>query len=150
MVAHTLGAVLRGILVSLLVAAPSLLLPGHMTQATEMIALLAMLAGALTFAEYHSNFPSFVEFRDAPPINRIRFVALLVMIVFLTMMAKHHVQPSNATAIFAGLGALIGDMMDFPYSPARLVVMMLPAETPVRAIVSVRMASFMRSAGGKN
>ncbi len=47
MVAHMMGAVLRGVLVSLLVATPSLLLPGNFSHAPEMIALLAILAGVV-------------------------------------------------------------------------------------------------------
>ncbi len=47
------------------------------TDTTQIVALLALLAAVFTFVEYFSAYPSFVEFRNAPPFNRLRFVALV-------------------------------------------------------------------------
>lgn len=124
-----------------LVATPSLLLPGFTSDATEIVALLAILAGALTFAEYNTNFPSFVEFRDAPPLNRTRFVALFVMIFALTIICKHKYEPTAITTLFTELGALAGNMTDFPYSPVRLVILMLPNDISVATVDAVRIAA---------
>ena len=125
----------------MLVAAPSLLLPTVTTHATEMVALLAILAAMLTFVEYNSHFPSFVEFRDAPPLNRIRFIALFVTVVFLTIIVKHGYEQTNLTAVMAGYGARIGDWMDFPYSPVRLVILMLPYDAPTQTVDALRIAA---------
>ena len=132
---------MRGTLVALLVATPSLLLPGFATDAPEMVALLAILAGALTFMEYNTHFPSFVEFRDAPPLNRMRFVALFAMVFSLTVVVKHAYEPSTLTAVFAGIGTIVGNWIDFPYSPVRLVILMLPADISPATVDSVRMAA---------
>jgi hypothetical protein len=140
-IARFTGAALRGILVALLVATPSLLLPGFTSDATEMVALLALIAGALTFAEYNTEFPSFVEFRDAPPINRMRFVALALMFCTLTVIAKNAYEPTTFTRLVAGLGGMIGHAMDFPYSPVRLVLLMLPPDATQSTIDNVRVAS---------
>lgn len=126
---------------ALLVATPSLLLPAYTSDASEMIALLAILAGALTFAEYNTEFPSFIEFRDAPPLNRMRFVALFLMVLFLTMSAKHSYTPTTLTGLFAGLGGLIGYLADFPYSPVRLMVLMLPHDALSHTVNTVRVAA---------
>ncbi|MGR3677844.1 MAG: hypothetical protein ACU0AZ_07660 [Paracoccaceae bacterium] len=136
-----MGAVLRGILVALLIALPSILLPGYTIRSGEFVALMALLAAMLTIAEYSSSFPSFVEFRDAPPINRIRFASLFVIILLLSLMTKHVYEPSNFTALFAGLGYLLGNLMDFPYSPVRLVVLVLPSALPIETIHMARMAA---------
>lgn len=141
MFARITGAAMRGILVALLVATPSLLLPGYTSDATEMVALLAILAGVLTFAEYNTDFPSFIEFRDAPPMNRMRFVALFLMFFILTIAAKHSYSPTTMTGLFAGLSGLIGQLTDFPYSPVRLVILMLPAESLSHTVDSVRAAA---------
>ena len=135
------GAAMRGILVALLVATPSLLLPGYTSDATEMVALLAILAGALTFAEYNTDFPSFIEFRDAPPLNRMRFIALFTMFFLLTVIAKHTYEPTSLTGLFAGFGGLIGYLTDFPYSPVRLVLLMLPDDSSLQTISRVRVAA---------
>ena len=141
MFARTLGAALRGILVTVLVAMPSILLPGYTSGATEMVALLALLAGVLTFAEYNTEFPSFVEFRDAPPLNRMRFICLFAMFLLLTLFSKHSYEPTTLTGLVAGFGGLIGYLTDFPYSPVRLMVLMLPADAPSYVVNSIRVAA---------
>ncbi|GHF35729.1 hypothetical protein [Seohaeicola zhoushanensis] len=141
MIGRIAGAALRGLLVALLVATPSLLLPGSITDASEMIALLAILAGALTFAEYNTEFPSFIEFRDAPPLNRLRFFCLLAMFLVLTTITRHTTDPSGLTAFLTGLGGLIGHLTDFPYSPVRLAILMLPTEAGVQTVDAVRIAA---------
>lgn len=125
----------------MLVATPAMLLPGVTNTTMEMGALLALLAAMLTFVEYNSHFPSFVEFRDAPPLNRIRFVALFSTVLILTLITKHDFQPTNITALFAGFGAMIGAGLDFPYSPVRLVVLMVPADTSAQVIDMLRIAA---------
>lgn len=138
MLARFTGAALRGLLVALVVAVPSLLLP---VRAPEIATLLALVAGLLTFAEYNSSYPSIVEFRSAPPLNRLRYVALLVMVLALTLIAKHRVEPTNLTALVNGLGGLLGHWIDFPYSPVRLAVLMLPADAPAATVETLRTAA---------
>jgi len=141
--ARITGAAMRGILVALLVATPSLLLPGFTTDATEMIALLAILAGGLTFAEYNTDYPSFIEFRDAPPVNRLRFIALFLIFFLLTVIAKHAYEPTHLTGLIAGFGGLIGYLTDFPYSPVRLMILVLPDGSTPFTIDSMRIAAGM-------
>jgi hypothetical protein len=136
-----MGAATRGVLVSVLVATPSFVLPSHAVGATEIIVLLALLAGFLTFAEYNSSYPSIVEFRDAPPLNRVRFVSLCVMFFVLTLVAKHQFAPSNLTTLMSGLSQFVGRAADFPFSPVRLVVLMMPDNTPLATLVTVRAAA---------
>lgn len=134
---------MRGLLVALLVATPFLLLPSAASEAPEIIVLLALLAAVLTFVEYNATYPSFVEFRDAPPLNRIRFVALFAMVVALTLICKHAYEPSRMTALFSALGAMIGQAMDFPYSPVRLLVLMMHDDASPAVAQSVRNAAGM-------
>ncbi len=61
---------------------------------------MAILGGALTFAEYFSNYPSFVEFREAPPLNRMRFVAAMVIICLLSLLVRHPLDPNSLTLWF--------------------------------------------------
>ena len=67
------GAAARGLFVALLVLLPALVLPGVAADSTQISVLVALLAAFLTFVEYNSNFPSIMEFRDAPPFNRLLF-----------------------------------------------------------------------------
>ena len=92
------GAAMRALLVALMVATPSLLLPGG--AADEVVVLLALLAAALIFIEYNTHYPSFVEFRDAPPVNRLRFVSLLATVFVVTVICKHRVDPTTLKHYF--------------------------------------------------
>lgn len=122
----------------MLVATPSMLLPGVTNSAIEMGALLALLAAMLTFVEYNSYFPSFVEFRDAPPLNRIRFISLFATVLILTLVTKHNYDPTNLTTLFSRVGANIGGWLDFPYSPVRLVILMLPPDASSQTVEILR------------
>ena len=141
MFARFAGAAFRAVLVAVVLAVPSLLLPASVAGGPEIVTLLALVAGLLTFAEYNSNYPSIVEFRDAPPLNRMRFAALTAMVLALTLIAKHAAEPTNLTALFAGVGRMIGELADFPYSPVRLAVLMLPASAPPELLDAVRIAA---------
>ncbi|TMV07133.1 hypothetical protein FGK63_13565 [Ruegeria sediminis] len=141
MIARTSGAAIRGILVALMVLTPALYLPHSTANATEIVVFLAILAFILTFAEYNSAFPSFIEFRDAPPINRLRFVGLMSMVTFLTLICKHSYAPTTATTLFHGMGVLVANVVDFPYSPVRLVVLILPPQASPALIEMVRITA---------
>ena len=106
-------------MVALLVATPSLLLPETPSDTAQLVLVLAILASFMTFIEYSGRYPSIVEFRFAPPINRLKFAGLALTV----------------------LGNGLGEAIDFPYSPVRLVVLMLPADADAELIASVRTAA---------
>ncbi|WP_293574651.1 hypothetical protein [Phaeobacter sp.] len=120
------GAAARGILMALLIALPSLLLPLSATRSPEIIALIAILAAALTFVEYFSSYPSFMEFRDAPPLNRLRFMTLVAIVALLSLLARHPLDPTTLTALITIAALGLGDIMHFAFSPVELVALMMP------------------------
>ncbi|SFG97468.1 hypothetical protein SAMN04488039_102590 [Sulfitobacter dubius] len=135
------GAATRGLLVALLIATPALLLPGADAESSQITVLLAFVAAILTFLEYNSRQPSIVEFRDAPPFNRLRFISLLFTIVVLSLIARGQVTPTLLTGALASLGTILGNALDFPYSPVRLVVLMMPADAPYESVNLIRTAA---------
>ncbi|MDJ1018121.1 MAG: hypothetical protein QNJ35_16545, partial [Paracoccaceae bacterium] len=70
MISRLAGAFLRALCVVLLIATPSLILPGFNADTAQVVALVALFGASLTFFEYASSYPGLVEFRDAPPFNR--------------------------------------------------------------------------------
>ncbi len=143
MVLRITGAIFRALLIAATVVAPSLLLSHAGVNAPEFIIFIALAAAIFIFAEYYSVFPSILEFRDAPPLNRLRFLAFSLTIISLTLVAKHEMSPTEITLIMSQIGASIGHSLDFPYSPVRLLVLMLPADAPASLTDSVRMAAGM-------
>lgn len=135
------GAVVRAFLVVLLVAMPSLLLPNTTSDTAQIISLVALFGACLTVIEYSSTYPGLVEFRDAPPFNRIRFASLFVTVLLLSIICRGVYAPNTLTYLVESVGALIGHVIDFPYSPVRLVVLMLPEDISVEHITLVRSAA---------
>jgi len=135
------SAVLRAALVVLLIALPSVMLPGTTTDTAQIVSLVAIFAAAFTLVEYNSAYPSLVEFRDAPPFNRVRFFALFATVFALTVIARGKTDPTTFTMIFDAVGRRIGEAIDFPYSPVRLVVLMMPPDASAALIDDVRTAA---------
>jgi hypothetical protein len=142
-IARITGAGARGILVALLVATPALMLPNVITDSSQITMLVALLAYFLTFVEYNSNYPSIIEFRDAPPFNRLRFASLFATVVVLTLILQDKTNPSAISNIFTSIGTIIGNAMDFPFSPVRMIVLMLPAGASQALVESVRTSAGM-------
>ncbi len=138
MIYRLVGAAVRAFLVVLLIATPSLILPGMSTDVSQIVTLVAIFGAGLTFFEYASTYPGLVEFRDAPPFNRIRFGSLFVTVILLSLIARGSIAPTALTSMVDGIGASVGRLIDFPYSPVRLVVLMLPPEASVRHVQLVR------------
>ncbi|MDQ1848695.1 hypothetical protein Q9299_10400 [Gemmobacter fulvus] len=126
-----------------LVATPSVLLPGTGSDGKQMVALVALFAGALTFAEYKTTYPGLIEFRDAPPFNRVRFLILFFTVFLLTIIAKSAISPTSLTLLVNAVGLLIGNALDFPYSPVRLATLMMANGASEAQVIAVRTAAGM-------
>lgn len=125
MVSQLIGAFVRAILVALLIALPSLVLPGVGAGGRDIAMVFALVGASLTLFEYGSSHPGLVEFRFAPPFNRIRFISLFLTILLLAMMLRGEVGGNAMTAKVHEIGILIGTAMDFPFSPVRILTLLL-------------------------
>ncbi len=132
---------MRALLVALVILTPALLLPELQADASQIFVLVALLAALLTFIEYSANFPSIVEFRDAPPFNRLRFLMLFCTVFLLTAICRGKTEPTLLTHALTNVGTIIGNAIDVPFSPVRLVVLMLPENADAALVASVRTAS---------
>lgn len=137
------GAIVRALLVMVLVATPSVLLADITSDTKQMVALVALFAGLLTFVEYNGTYPSLIEFRDAPPFNRVRFLMLFGTVFCLSIIERGRVAPSTLTDLVEAVGLLIGQSMDFPYSPVRLATLMVSDHATEAQVSAVRTAAGM-------
>lgn len=135
------GALLRACLMVVVVATPSMLLTDVPSDTRQMVALAGLFLGLLTFVEYNTDSPSLIEFRDAPPFNRLRFCMLLATVFALSMMERGLSAPSSLTEFIRAIGHLIGKAMDLPYSPVRLTALMLSERSPDVPYEAVRDAA---------
>ncbi len=132
---------MRGFLVALMIATPALILPGVSADTTQIIVLVALLAAVLVLVEYNSHFPSIIEFRDAPPLNRLRFCGAFVTLFLLTVIFAGRTEPTLMTGAMTSIARLIGNILDFPFSPVRLVILAMPSEMPEETLRIIRAAA---------
>lgn len=125
---------MRAMLVVVLIILPSAVLSGGSDDSTQIIALITIFAALFTIVEYSATSPSLVEFRDAPPFNRVRFSALFATVLCLSIIFRGYAEPSQITRAFQSSGEYVGQVIDFPFSPARLMVDMMP-DTASPAVV---------------
>ncbi len=141
MISRLAGALVRAVLVILLIATPSLLLPGVTSDVTQIVALVSIFAAALTIFEYASTYPGLVEFRDAPPFNRLRFASLFLTVFLISLVVRGEADTSTLTQMAARVGTGIGEVIDFPYSPVRQIVLLTSGNTSFEHIERVRTAA---------
>ena len=134
---------MRAFLVAVMVIMPSVLLVDVTTDTKQMVALIALFASVLTFVEYNAVYPGLVEFRDAKPFNRIRFVMLFGTVALLSVIERGRVDPTTLTELVEAVGRLIGAAMDFPYSPVRLARLMMADGADSGQVDAVRTAAGM-------
>ncbi|MDZ7711590.1 MAG: hypothetical protein U5K36_17185 [Roseovarius sp.] len=113
---------------TMLVATPALMTPSTHMATAQIVLVLALLAAVFTVIEYNSRYPGILEFRFAPPYNRLRFFTLAAILVALSVMLRGQVAPSAMSAGLSRVAGHVADMVDFPYSPVRLMIVLLPPE----------------------
>lgn len=134
-VAH---ALVRGFFVTLLILVPALLLPGISQDVSQAVTLIALIAGIVVGVEYTARYPGLIEFRDAKPYNRGRFLLLFVIILALTAMQRAVSQTDGSLPLVA---IWIASALDFPVSPVRLLASSLPAGLSGAHIANVQAAA---------
>lgn len=131
----------RALLVMILIVMPSVILPGIGTDTKQIVALVALFGGALVFFEYHAVYPSMIEFRDGAPYNRIRYLMMLTIVVFLSAIVADLEESTTVTRLFHAIGVIIGSSLDFPYSPVRLASYILADGATPEQIAHVKIAA---------
>ena len=121
---RTLGAALRAAIAVAVVAVPSFVVPTVGVGTAEVVVLTAIIAGAVVALEYGASSPALVEFRHAPPYNRIRVSALASM----TLLGAAVIDPASAWAGLAqATGGAVATAFDAPWSPVGALLDAAPA-----------------------
>lgn len=142
MVSRFAGALLRAVLVGVLFALPVFVVPDIAVNDGMTVTVVSICMFLWCFSEYFSASPSLIEFRDAPPFNRIRFASLFVIVYSLALIQAHADAPTTATRLVHNIGAIIGYSIDLPGSPVNLMAMQFPTVTS-----DMSFTAFLASAG---
>ncbi len=116
----------------MLVAMPAVLSPERQADTAELALLFALLAGLLVFIEYVSDYPSLLDFRNAPPFNRLRFAGPFVTMWMLVLLNYGETHPTLASELLRVAGLNIGATLDFPFSPVRLLALAQPDDVTLQ------------------
>ncbi len=142
MVSRLIGAFVRACLVLIVVAAPSLLLPDVSTTSVEISLILGGVVAAFTLFEYASSHPGLIDFRFAPPYNRIRFLAFTVQILSLIFLCRALEGRDAFSADLIALSDQMVSWLSFPLSPVNVASEMIAAgEDPTLASLIARAAA---------
>jgi hypothetical protein len=121
------GAIARALIAIVVIATPSLLIPGTTPEGTQVVTLVALALGVFVGMEYAATYPGLVEFRDAPPFNRVRILTLFLMLFLLSLVASASPGEGSSLALIVNaFGFLVATALDFPFSPVQMIGSHLP------------------------
>lgn len=95
----------------------------------QIVVLIGILAGLLVLMEYKSRAPSILEFRFAAPFNRLKFGFAAVSVLSCSLIMRGVDMPGSWSVLLTDMAAIMAAGLDFPYSPVRLLLTLLPAGT---------------------
>lgn len=138
MVAQLSNAVVRAVLVIVVICTPSLLLPAASPDSAQVVLLVALFAALFTFSEYASRYPGLIEFRDAPPFNRVRIIGVFTTLFLLSLVAGAPDGPETLALIVNATGLVLAHALDFTYSPIWLLQVFLPENASAAELTMLR------------
>ena len=138
MLTRLAGAIVRAIFIIVVIATPSLLIPGTTAEGAQMVTLVGLVFATFTVVEYGAKYPGLIEFRDAAPFNRLRVIALFLILFGASAIVGFEEDVTALSIVISALGLLIGRALDFPGSPVRLVLDHLPEGVHYATAVQVQ------------
>lgn len=123
MLTRLAGGLIRALLVVVIIAAPAFMLPSVSQAAQEISLIVGAIIGAFTMFEYASSHPGLVDFRFAPPYNRIRFITFCVLIVALIFLCRE--TSSSQSLQMLQIADSASNLVNFPLSPVNTTVALI-------------------------
>ena len=123
---------------AVLLAIPSLMLPAIASDTAQIVVILGFIVGLMVFFEYFGDCPSILEFRFAPPYNRLKFGFVAAAIIMMSVITRGVTDPTSWSILLTNFGTAVGNALDFPYSPVRLVIVLLPEGTRAETLDLMR------------
>ncbi|MEM8869727.1 MAG: hypothetical protein AAF848_06630 [Pseudomonadota bacterium] len=121
MIARLIGALVRATALVLIIASPAFLLPNVSTASQEITLIVAGIAAAFTVFEYASTHPGLIDFRFAPPYNRVRYTIFGVQVLSLVFLCRAEVGVDGFAASYLALADQAVALTHLPFSPVALV-----------------------------
>lgn len=133
------ASILRGFAVGFVLLVPSLMLVNVSSDATYFVLISSLLMGFIVFSDYYNSYPSILEFRDAPPFNRIRFLHGILSVYCVAGVFEDFIFGSG-TSNLGQFSMFLGRILDFTESPIDMLMMSIPSDLPKPVYQSIRAA----------
>ncbi|RED18755.1 hypothetical protein POI8812_00955 [Pontivivens insulae] len=133
----------RAFLVLVFIAAPAFLLPEANRNAQEISLIIGAILGAFTMFEYASSHPGLVDFRFAPPYNRVRFFSFAVLVMALIFLCRADVGADSFSADMIAFSDGLVRLLNVPFSPVVLADgLMMDGEEGIPLVARAAALSF--------
>ncbi|MXU64600.1 hypothetical protein [Oceanomicrobium pacificus] len=119
------GAFARAVLVVIVLSMPAFLLPDISRAAQEISLIIGGIVAAFTLFEYASTHPGLVDFRFAPPYNRIRFFTFSLQVLLLVFLARATMELDPFSPDIIAFADWCASLLNFPLSPVNIAVAMV-------------------------
>ncbi len=107
-------------MVVIVIAAPAFLLPNASVASQEISLIIGGIAAAFTMFEYASTHPGLIDFRFAPPYNRVRFIAFACQVLGLVFLCRATEGDDAFSADLLDLADQAIALLSFPLSPVNV------------------------------
>ncbi|MEM8658176.1 MAG: hypothetical protein AAF813_07170 [Pseudomonadota bacterium] len=105
----------------LIIASPAFLLPNVSSASQEITLIVAGIAAAFTIFEYASTHPGLIDFRFAPPYNRVRYTIFGVQVLSAVFLCRAEVGFDGFADSYLALADQAVALTNLPFSPVALV-----------------------------
>ncbi|MEM8786979.1 MAG: hypothetical protein AAGE76_01840 [Pseudomonadota bacterium] len=141
MIGRFVGALIRALALVIVIASPAFLLPDVSRASQEITLIIAGIAAAFTLFEYASTHPGLIDFRFAPPYNRVRFIAFTVQILSVVFICRADAGSDLFATAVLGMADRAVAMTSFPLSPVDLAVTMIAGDSEASLQLLIRRAA---------
>lgn len=141
MFSRLLGALIRAVLVIVIIAAPAFLLPNVSVASQEITLIVGGITAAFTVFEYASTHPGLIDFRFAPPYNRIRFTAFATQILSLIFLCRAVEGMDSFSPQMLSMADAAIELLSFPLSPVGVAADMIAAGEPPEFVLLIQRAA---------
>ena len=141
-----LGAFFRALLVAVVIAAPSYLVPDANRSTQEISLIIGGLIAVFVLFEYAAPQPGLIDFRYAPPYNRARFAVFTAVLLLVTFYTRALANADPFSADLLAFTDRLVRMADFSLSPVAMAASSLAPDGPGELQQTIRGAAALATA----
>jgi len=133
--------VAKAVLVAIIIAAPSFLVPDANQSTQEISLIIGGLVAVFVLFEYGATQPGMIDFRYAPPYNRARFAVFTFVLLLVTFYARALANADPFSGELIQFANRLVAMTSFGLSPIAMAANSLAPDGPADLQIAIRGAA---------